>query len=1349
MQNPSKNQKKQKSNQVRSHYNNLIQQLYKEEPVDIMTFISSPRYLGASTDDGKGVYPFWKKALIEMFDDNSKIIIVMTGSIAAGKCHQKGTKLLMFDGSIKNVEDLVVGDLLMGPDSKSRTILSLANGRDTMYKVTPKKGDTFVVNKDHVLSLKRTNMGMQHKDRKSGGYMDRKAGKLVNISVVDYLNTSKSFKNLHKLWRIGVEFATQEVPLDPYFLGLWLGDGNSNGPHITTIDSEIKDYIYKIAKLFNLDIRVQPQRKSECKIYCITRGRNGKRVNGVHNILKDLNLINNKHVPDIYKINSRETRLQILAGLIDTDGSYTHNCLEFSNTNLQLCNDVLYIARSLGLAAYLKLRVTTCQTKKVNHSYRILISGETSIIPCKLKRKQCYARKMDKSVLMLGFKVEKLPEDDYYGFTLDNDGLYLMNDFTVTHNTSISMYALCYIQYRLMLLKDPWGFFKLNPSGKMTICFFNLNRTLGDSIGFSRMMSYMSNSPWFRENATSIRTTKKGDVLDFSLIDYALASPWCLSGDTKVPLLDGRTLTMIEIVKEFKEGKEIYTYSYDIDKKLIEPGRITNAFKSYSGASVVAVTLDNGEVIKCTPNHRFLLRDGTYKEAKYLVEGESIMPLYRCFSERGYEKFLHVNKDVWLYTHRRMAGKLPREFRDEKGRFIKWVVVHHKDYNKLNNNPTNLQYMVGSDHTKLHNDNVWKTIQTPEARAKAKITMDKIRVTPEYKKKVSDGVNNSDRWTDEKRDIHSKQVSQRMYDGQAVLMQEKTMTPEALDNKSKSLLAYWASEDGQKRKREQSISMSKEMLDGRSKKMLEAKSAKNPNNHKVVSVVDAGISDVYDLTIDKYSNFALDSGVFVHNSRGFGITGREVVSAILDEVDSPMDPESQKERVVETYSAMFTRFQTRFAPNDYSIGKVFVVCSRQEENSFINTFIAQRQHSGKNDTLIYDPSVWEAKPVGTYSEIKFPVFTGNQYTPPKIIQESEVKQYIDDGHDLIYVPIDFKENFQTNIIRAMRDIAGRSVAGTHKYGLFPSESLISDCFDLTKIDPIPKQTIFTGQKDQLDLIHYINISDIRLPKSTPRYLHYDISFTGDASAVSMCGVKDWKYVDIANPDGTFRQELSPIIETDFCMRIKALDGDRIPPAKVRKLVLDLRQMGFNIAQFSADLQMASEDTLQILRSAGFKAEYISVDKSNKAYFDFRNLVCEKRWVCHKHQMLFFELKNLEVSPLTGKVDHPKKVQDVEFMDTGEANETVAEGSKDLSDSISASITQCLYANERPMDTQLMTNLLKRGSLAPNINNGTLQQEDINKILPLTTSDGSIITGTVDRSGQVDKIQDIFRRMHSR
>ena len=661
MQNPSKNQKKQKSNQVRSHYNNLIQQLYKEEPVDIMTFISSPRYLGASTDDGKGVYPFWKKALIEMFDDNSKIIIVMTGSIAAGK-------------------------------------------------------------------------------------------------------------------------------------------------------------------------------------------------------------------------------------------------------------------------------------------------------------------------------------------------------------TSISMYALCYIQYRLMLLKDPWGFFKLNPSGKMTICFFNLNRTLGDSIGFSRMMSYMSNSPWFRENATSIRTTKKGDVLDFSLIDYALASPW---------------------------------------------------------------------------------------------------------------------------------------------------------------------------------------------------------------------------------------------------------------------------------------------------------------------------------------------------SRGFGITGREVVSAILDEVDSPMDPESQKERVVETYSAMFTRFQTRFAPNDYSIGKVFVVCSRQEENSFINTFIAQRQHSGKNDTLIYDPSVWEAKPVGTYSEIKFPVFTGNQYTPPKIIQESEVKQYIDGGHDLIYVPIDFKENFQTNIIRAMRDIAGRSVAGTHKYGLFPSESLISDCFDLTKIDPIPKQTIFTGQKDQLDLIHYINISDIRLPKSTPRYLHYDISFTGDASAVSMCGVKDWKYVDIANPDGTFRQELSPIIETDFCMRIKALDGDRIPPAKVRKLVLDLRQMGFNIAQFSADLQMASEDTLQILRSAGFKAEYISVDKSNKAYFDFRNLVCEKRWVCHNHQMLFFELKNLEVSPLTGKVDHPKKVQDVEFMDTGEANETVAEGSKDLSDSISASITQCLYANERPMDTQLMTNLLKRGSLAPNINNGTLQQEDINKILPLTTSDGSIITGTVDRSGQVDKIQDIFRRMHSR
>ena len=71
-------------------------------------------------------------------------------------CHTKGTKIVMYDGSLKNVEDILVGDLLMGPDNKPRRVLELRQGKDEMYKIHPTKGDPFEVNGHHILSLVRS-----------------------------------------------------------------------------------------------------------------------------------------------------------------------------------------------------------------------------------------------------------------------------------------------------------------------------------------------------------------------------------------------------------------------------------------------------------------------------------------------------------------------------------------------------------------------------------------------------------------------------------------------------------------------------------------------------------------------------------------------------------------------------------------------------------------------------------------------------------------------------------------------------------------------------------------------------------------------------------------------------------------------------------------------------------------------------------------------------------------------------------------------------------------------------------------------------------------------------------------
>jgi len=97
-------------------------------------------------------------------------------------CHEKGTKILMYDGTQKNVEDVVVNDILMGPDSKPRKVLSLCNGLDFMYKIEPIKGDPFVVNGHHILSLRK------------------RTSDILNISVNEYLKLSKPYRSQYKLY---------------------------------------------------------------------------------------------------------------------------------------------------------------------------------------------------------------------------------------------------------------------------------------------------------------------------------------------------------------------------------------------------------------------------------------------------------------------------------------------------------------------------------------------------------------------------------------------------------------------------------------------------------------------------------------------------------------------------------------------------------------------------------------------------------------------------------------------------------------------------------------------------------------------------------------------------------------------------------------------------------------------------------------------------------------------------------------------------------------------------------------------------------------------------------------------
>jgi len=417
-------------------------------------------------------------------------------------------------------------------------------------------------------------------------------------------------------------------------------------------------------------------------------------------------------------------------------------------------------------------------------------------------------------------------------------------------------------------------------------------------------------------------------------------------------------------------------------------------------------------------------------------------------------------------------------------------------------------------------------------------------------------------------------------------------------------------------------------------------------------------------------------------AKGFGFVGGNTILGILSEVDSQNESEGQKKRVLDAYNAAFRRFESRFVTNSTSLGRLFLDSSKQDELSFLEAYIEEHKHS--NRVRVYDKAQWEIKPASDYCGEKFAIMVGDQYTSPRIIEESEREKCLKDGFKVIDVPIELKDDFEADLVGSLRDLAGIAVRGIRRYKLFGAERFIKECIDVNKEDPCPI-IHETGLNDTEPWIKRIDLSKIRVDFSTPRFIHLDISFSGDAMSLASSCVAGWVEVDVQDDVGSFTRKPVAIIETDFVYTTRARANDRIDLSAMRRFVLDLRQAGLNIRKFTADLLLASEDTLQILKKAKIDASYFSVDKDVKAYFDFRNLVFEHRWVCHFRPKLFFELKNLEVNKDRNLVDHPDKVMDLEFLDNGGFREVVVEGSKDDSDAVCASVEQALLNASVPIN----------------------------------------------------------------
>ena len=360
----------------------------------------------------------------------------MLFSRQSGKCFDPHTKVRMADMSVRKIKDVNVGDYVMGVNGVPRKVLEKHDGYSEMYKVRKRTnyGKTYIVNGQHELVFRER--------LKSGGYADRV------MSVEDYLKEPLwKRKDAYIGYRSAVDFAHQDALLEPYFLGVWLGDGRCDSQAICTPDTPVIDYLREYAEKLGYKVSLYSQGEEEvAHSYAITKTE-GK-SNYILQAFRKYNLVDNKHIPLEYLHNDRKTRLEVLAGIIDSDGHHSpakgkERTIEITFRSRKLARGVQYLAQSLGFRCSLSSKRATI--KELGFEcvvYRLNLYGALWEIPIKVERKKISKGTLREEPLHYGFDVVPNGVGEYVGIQVDGDNLFLLDDFTVVHNSEAMAFII-------------------------------------------------------------------------------------------------------------------------------------------------------------------------------------------------------------------------------------------------------------------------------------------------------------------------------------------------------------------------------------------------------------------------------------------------------------------------------------------------------------------------------------------------------------------------------------------------------------------------------------------------------------------------------------------------------------------------------------------------------------------------------------------------------------------------------------------------------------------------------------------------------------------------------------------
>ena len=359
--------------------------------------------------DGLDTTIDWKNTEENSYDGEKLVLL------AHDECYAPDTLILMADWTFKKIDEIKEGDKVFVEGGLIKTVIAKTTGNTDTYLIKQPYGNDYVVTENHRLVLNEYHKGE------------------VILTAKEYYNSSKFRKqHLTRITSKGIESEDIFDGIPPYLLGLWLGDGRKSAFTILVNkeeEPELLHYLGRIAQMKNIPFELKKSDSAKIVEFAFK---------GINQELRKIGVYNNKHIPEQYMKSSIESRLQLLAGLIDSDGysDRKKNIIEIGMSKKHIIESIRFIALSCGISCSSIAEATTNYNTK---SYSVCLSGELARIPILTKKKsfEGYTPKTRGRRNKVG--IEYIGKGDYVGIQVDGDNdnerKLILSDFTISLNS--------------------------------------------------------------------------------------------------------------------------------------------------------------------------------------------------------------------------------------------------------------------------------------------------------------------------------------------------------------------------------------------------------------------------------------------------------------------------------------------------------------------------------------------------------------------------------------------------------------------------------------------------------------------------------------------------------------------------------------------------------------------------------------------------------------------------------------------------------------------------------------------------------------------------------------------------